>query len=425
MQYEMNTFNYFDTLVRFLRAQPINLAGITAPSGGQGGGAGYIGYLPQTRVAYDQTEAATQDTAISGSLLDNLNHIRYQITTLSGIAAGGVIIKDDGVIVASGVTVIDFLNDFEVEESPTNNQVTVALVAASGIVSLSGVHNEDLSGQIGASQTHFDTVNVFYPGYLRVYYNGLRQDNGIISDGDYGGFTTDFTVVSGDAIVVDYDVAQEGGGGTAGHSHTQYVTLAYLEGNYYDAEAIALILDEKADTIHTHVEGDIVDLAHDAEFLQGVAISGIAPAAENLLQYDADTNVWSPTSLSGIISKTIHQQTLFSIEGANMGIGDLGTKPLRAYVHEVGLACVLEEVFVACNTPPSSTDLHIDILRNGSTVFLGDEYVTLPVGSGYAARANFDDEQLLQDDYLQFQLVQGDSVASDLTVHIRYKWEAT
>ena len=424
MQYEMNTFNYFDTLVRFLRAQPINLAGITAPSGGQGGGAGYIGYLPQTRVAYDQTEAATQDTAISGSLLDNLNHIRYQITTLSGIAAGGVIVKDDGIVVASGVTVLDFLNDFEVLE-PENNQVTIALVAASGIVSLSGVHNEDLSGQISGDTTHFDTTNIFYPGYLRVYYNGLRQDNGIITDGDYGGFTTDFTVVDGDAVVVDYDVAVEGGGGTSGHSHTQYVTLAYLEGNYYDAEAIALILDEKADTLHYHVEADVTDLEHNATALQGVQISGIAPAAENVLQYSADDGVWQPTSLSGLLASTIHQQTLFSIEGANMGVGDQGIKPLKAYVHEVGLACVLEEVFVAVGTAPGSADLQIDVLKNGSTVFNAPEYVTLPVGSGYAARADFSDDQLLKDDYLQFQLVQGDAVASDLTVHVRYKWEAT
>jgi hypothetical protein len=412
MQYEMNNFNYFDTLVRFLRAQPINLAGITAPSGGQGGGAGYIGYLPQTRVAYDETEAATQDTAVSGSLLDNLNHIRYTITTLSGIAAGGVIVKDDGVIVASGVTVIDFINDFEVLE-PENNQVTVALVAASGIVSLSGVHNEDLSGQISGDTTHFDTSNVFYPGYLRVYYNGLRQDSGIITDPDYGGFTTDFTVVDGDAVVVDYDVAISGGGGQSGHSHTQYVTLAYLEGNYYDADAIALLLEDKADTVHTHVEADITDLTHDATSLQGTTISGVA--------YDA----WIPTSLSGVLARTIHQQTLFSIEGANMAAGDVGTKPLRAYVHEVGFACELEEVFVAVNTAPFATDVHINVLKNGTTVFAGDEYVTLPVGSGYAARANFSDNQLSKDDYLQFQLVQGDDLASDLTVHVRYKWEAT
>ncbi len=424
MQYEINTFNYFDTLVRFIKAQPINLAGIAAPSGGQGGGPGYIGYLPQTRVAYDQTEAATQDTALSGSLLDNLNHIRYTVTTLSGIAAGGVIIKDDGVIVASGVTVLDFINDFAIDEI-TPNSVTVSLVATSGFSTLSGIHNEDLSSQIGASQTHFDTGNVFYPGYLRVYYNGLRQDNGITSDGDFGGFTTAFNVVSGDAIVVDYDVAVAGGGGTGGHSHTQYVTLAYLEGNYYDATAIALILDGKADTIHYHVEADVTDLVHDATALQGIPISGIAPSAENVLQYDADTGVWQPTSLSGVLARTIHQQAVFSVEGANLAADDQGTKPLRIYVHEVGLAGQFEEIFVAANTAPGSADLHINVLKNGSTIFAGDEYVTLSVGSGYAARANFADDQVFKDDYLQFQLVQGDSVASDLTVHVRFKWEAT
>jgi len=54
-----------------MRAQPVNLGGINAPSGGQGGGPGYIGYLPQTRVAYDETEAESLTTAVSGSLLDN------------------------------------------------------------------------------------------------------------------------------------------------------------------------------------------------------------------------------------------------------------------------------------------------------------------------------------------------------------------
>ena len=334
-----------------------------------------------------------------------------------------MIIQDDGIVIASGVTVLDFINDFAVEEI-TPNQVTIALVTTSGFSTLSGIHNEDLSSQIGASQTHFDTDYVFYPGYLRVYYNGLRQDNGITTDPDFGGFTTDFTVVDGDAIVVDYDVVTSGGGGTGGHTHTQYVTLAYLEDNYYDTEAIALILDEKADTVHTHVEGDIVDLVHDATALQGVPISGIAPAAENVLQYDADTGVWQPTSLSGLLSRTIHQQAVFSVEGANLAAADQGIKPLRIYVHEVGFAGEFEEIFVAANTAPGVADLHINVLKNGSTVFDGDEYLTLSVGSGYAVRGDFVDNLVSKDDYLQFQLVQGDALASDLTVHVRFKWEA-
>lgn len=424
MQYEMNNFNYFDTLVRFLRAQPINLAGIAAPSGGQGGGAGYIGYLPQTRVAYDETEAASPLTAVSGSLLDNLNHIRYQITTLSGIAAGGVIIEEDGVVVASGVTVLDFINDFQVTEvTPTS--VTVALVAASGVVALSGVHNEDLTSQIDGGTQHFDLANVFHPGYLRLYYNGLRQDGNFTADGDFGGFSLDFTPQVGDALVADYDVAVSGYGGTYGHTHSQYVTLTFLESNYYTDDDVNDILDNKADNVHTHIEADITDLAHDATSIQGVPVSGIIPADESVLQYDADTLVWSPTSLSGVLSRTIHQQTIFSIEGTNMAAADQGVKPLKMYVHDVGFDCQLEEVFCAVGTAPGAADLHIDILKNGATVFNTPEYLTLPVGSGYAARGNFSDAQLAKDDYLQFELVQGDSTASDLTVHVRFKWEAT
>lgn len=423
MQYEMNTFNYFDTLVRFLRAQPINLAGIAAPSGGQSGGPGYIGYLPQTRVAYDETEAATQETAVSGSLLDNLNHIRYQITTLSGIAAGGVIIEEDGVVVASGVTVIDFIEDFEILEE-ASNQVTVSLAALDDTVTLSGVHGEDLSGQISGDTTHFDTNDEFYPGFLRVYYNGLRQDAGITEDSPPDGFTTDFTVVDGDAIVVDYDVAVSGGGGYLGHGHGQYVTYTFLESNYYDNDAIDDILANKADSIHTHVEGDITDLSHNAIALQGIPISGMIPADETVLQYSASEGIWVPQALSGVLAKTIHQQVMFSVEGEYMAAAYEGVKPLKAYVHEVGYDGQFEEVFVSVGTPPASGAMHIDVMKNGTSIFNTPEYLILAQGSGYATRGDFAITQVSKDDYLQFELVQGDPVASDLTVHVRFKWEA-
>lgn len=55
---------------------------------GENGGAGqrpggFIGQLNQPMVSYDITEEATY--LGSGSLLDNLNHIRYNVATLSGI----------------------------------------------------------------------------------------------------------------------------------------------------------------------------------------------------------------------------------------------------------------------------------------------------------------------------------------------------
>ncbi len=84
---------------RNVKAHPMNLGAVGGPLGGAGGPpGGYIGWLPQTRVAYDETEAATLATLPSGlnppsgwSLVDNLNHIRYRLNILES----GILIVDD------------------------------------------------------------------------------------------------------------------------------------------------------------------------------------------------------------------------------------------------------------------------------------------------------------------------------------------
>lgn len=76
-----------DSVKNSSRFQTLNLGGVSGASGGGGGPlGGFTGQLPQKRVAYDTSEEAKLTTASgSGSLLDNLNHIRYkskvQITT--------------------------------------------------------------------------------------------------------------------------------------------------------------------------------------------------------------------------------------------------------------------------------------------------------------------------------------------------------
>ncbi len=65
----------------------------------------------------------------------------------------------------------------------------------------------------------------------------------------------------------------------------------------------------------------------------------------------------------------------------------------------------------------------VDILKNGLSITLSGSYVTIPV-SGYTGyTTSLADYDLVKGDYLQFSLIQGDSTASDLTVHVRYKWE--
>lgn len=118
--YEKTLLGYMDNLKNQLAVRPLNLGGIAGSGGGAGGGyGGYVGYLPQTRVAYDLSELASSSVpTVSGSLLDNLNHIRYRIQVLetSGVAGSGVVgsggaalaVESNGVTIDSAVTVVNF-----------------------------------------------------------------------------------------------------------------------------------------------------------------------------------------------------------------------------------------------------------------------------------------------------------------------------
>jgi hypothetical protein len=66
------------------------LGGTAGPSGGQGvRPGGFIGQLIQTISAYDTSERAIATG--SGSLLDNLNHIRFNLATISGMIGSGTL----------------------------------------------------------------------------------------------------------------------------------------------------------------------------------------------------------------------------------------------------------------------------------------------------------------------------------------------
>lgn len=79
-------------------ARPLFLGGVSASGGGAGSPpGGYIGYLPQTRVAFDETEAETDFIPISGSsLLDNLNRIRFRIKNLEENGITGDFVPTSG-----------------------------------------------------------------------------------------------------------------------------------------------------------------------------------------------------------------------------------------------------------------------------------------------------------------------------------------
>ncbi len=150
-QFEQSLFQYLENIKKQLSLKPLNLGGIPYSGGGYGQPpGGYIGYLPQTRVAYDLTEAsndgwvesgavAEDGTVVSGTLLDNLNHIRYRVTCLE--EGGNLEIQKDGIVVLSGVTIVNFEGDADVIPDGIGKvTVTVSGGSSSSLtVSISGV----------------------------------------------------------------------------------------------------------------------------------------------------------------------------------------------------------------------------------------------------------------------------------------------
>jgi hypothetical protein len=425
-KFENTFFEYINSLARYIKAQPLNLGGTTYSGGGLGGPpGGFIGVLPQTRVAYDQTELATLETTGSGisysgaSLVDNLNHIRARITTIEA-GNSGVTVLDDNVVVASGILVLNFENADVEYLAPSQVNITITTELNDKFLP-SGIYGENLSNQIGASGgTHFFINNPpIYDDSLRVYHNGVRQGSYYhTTDNTDNGFTTTFTVISGDTLFVDYDILVN----DTARVITSGVTLAFLQENYYTKIITDGLLAFKSDTSHTHVEDDITDLSHNAVLIQGVPVSSGFPDSGQALIYDGST--YSPTDVSASV-KTINQQFIFTVEGSINDAGT-GTKPLRIYSHDVNGNATIEEIFIAVNTAPTTTDIQVDILKNGNSIFQVPQYVQISVGNNTAVRnSSFSSTTFTKDDYFQIEIVQTDVAASDLTIHIRFNWSTS
>lgn len=131
--YERKIFGYLNNVKNVINTRPLNLGGVNGSSGGTGGPpGGFIGKLPQSRIAFDTDEYSIWDVPPSGvSLVTNLNRIRYRLDRVeaSGVGgAGSVTIFDDGVEITSNVTSIDFVGG---TVSYIDNDVTVELGGSS------------------------------------------------------------------------------------------------------------------------------------------------------------------------------------------------------------------------------------------------------------------------------------------------------
>ena len=117
MSFEYQYFEYLSRLKSAQSVKPLNLGGVSSSGGGIGGPpGGFLGYLPQIRVAFDESELASSFTPTSGeSLLDNLNHIRYRLQELeSGVSFTGINVLKDDILLASGILNLNISTNMDV-----------------------------------------------------------------------------------------------------------------------------------------------------------------------------------------------------------------------------------------------------------------------------------------------------------------------
>lgn len=266
MSYESLINELFNRVIRYMKAQPLNLGGYTTVSGGAGGPpGGFTGYLPQSRTAFDETEAEIWTIPSGPTLVDNLNRIRYRLADLEASGVGGsgtswdLVVEDDAVVVLSGVTVLDFIGGLTATQTGANKVTVSGATTVSGTsptvlddltdvvvptpsdgdvltwdsgtskwinqqpattsgTTVSGVYEiltddstlvdsvfveEDLTTQIPT--TTFSTTSGFVSQTLKIYYNGIRQRRANFTEAvSLDGFTTSFTTYSGDTMLAEY-----------------------------------------------------------------------------------------------------------------------------------------------------------------------------------------------------------------------------
>lgn len=200
---ERTLFSYFESTKNYIRSQPLNLGGVAGSGGGAGGPpGGFYGYLPQSRVAYDYSELATSGpsipppSGISISLVDNLNHIRYRVSTLEAGSGGGgtgrIDIYHNGYVVSSGIEQLNIIGDLN--------------VTASGVTAtIEHPVNYTEFYTVNVPTSEFSTDYVYISGSLNIYYNGLRQFYTDYTQIPASGmFLMNFVVPSGGKLVADY-----------------------------------------------------------------------------------------------------------------------------------------------------------------------------------------------------------------------------
>ena len=263
-----------------IKAQPLFLGGVSGSGGGLGGPpGGFVGFLPQTQIAYDSTEAANYGFVASGtSLIDNLNHMRARLQTLetssSGTGGGGHTILNP-----SGIAMIQRTNlEF------TGTGVTLSDNGITTIVTISGGGG---SGSVTGPATSTD-------GHIAVF-NGTTGK--IIKDGGAVVSTVENpTFYIGGALIV-----ASGVGPTIVVGNTSTITEVYAYVNTTGSAGSTIIDIHKNGTTIFTTQANRPTIAHNASN-KVVAIPNITSLVDgDILTLDIDSIATGASSLTVVV----------------------------------------------------------------------------------------------------------------------------
>lgn len=391
-KYNINLFEYFEANKRNVLVTPLNLGGIAGSGGGTGGPpGGFTGQLPQSRVAYDTTEAAylgfaepgaidASGVVVSASLLDNLAHIRYRLNTLED---GSIAIFDDDVLVASGIAILDLKGDFVYTNYVAPNEVEVTI-----------------SGK--KTFTDLDDTPSNYTG----------QGNKFVSvKGDTTGL--EFITISGAADNFKVKVS-------ANDTTEDFLENKIVAGSGIQVSTLNDGSDEDVQVAigtHTHTEANILNLSHDADLIQGVTVSSTAPSTDDVLTYDGSG--WTPTPLPAGSDATrvigFYQQTT---SGWTMLASGGEAIPVRMLAPWGG---TISNVTASVYSAPTVSALIVDVHKNGTTIFSTQgNRPTIGVGSLDDLSSTPDVTSFSQDDVFTCHIDQvGETGGDGLLVQVR------
>ena len=250
----------------------VNLAGEPGTSGGTGvPPGGFTGQLIQSKVTYDTSEISSLDVPVSlsgASLLHNLNRIRYWLDEKNV----KFIVEDEGIEIASGITVLNFVGA-PVDVALTSGYTDQVTISISGTGGGEGgdtvkVSSDDTTANyleqkltVGSAKITLTTVN---PGG-----NEEREvDLGTVDIDDLNDVTIT-TVASGEILAY---------------------TNAWKNLTLVEAGVSA--------TGHEHIETDITDLEHDAIKLRTRDISTSAPSDGQAYRWRSGTSEWVPSGIA-------------------------------------------------------------------------------------------------------------------------------